>query len=354
MAGSSGLSVTALCGTIVSPGRHVFRGRHVVSLPLARLVAIAGLAGAVTGCTTDSSEMRLTLGHSLDPTHTVHQAMVFMDERLRTLSDGSMRIDIYPSGQLGSEREAIELLQIGSLAMTKVSASPLEGFVPLMKVFNLPYLFRDRAHNLAVLDSEIGQELLLATVDARLRGLGYYDAGSRSFYTTDRQIRSPDDLDGLKIRVQQSQTAMQMVSALGGAPTPISWGELYTALQQGVVDGAENNPPSFYTSGHYEVARYLTLDEHTAVPDLLLISERVWDSLSPQQQAWLQQAVDDSVVFQRELWQHDTQAALEAVEADGVEILRPDKDLFEANVQSMLAEYESSELGPLIRRIREL
>ena len=147
---------------------------------------------------------------------------------------------------------------------------------------------------------------------------------------------------------------MQMVAALGGSPTPIAFGELYTALQQGVVDGAENNAPSFYTSGHYEVARYLTLDEHTAVPDLLLISTRVWDSLDDRQQAWLQQAVDESVAFQRELWQRDTEAALDAVAADGVEILHPDKAAFEARVQAMLADYESSELGPLIRRIQDL
>ncbi|MDX1562404.1 MAG: TRAP transporter substrate-binding protein [Gammaproteobacteria bacterium] len=326
------------------------RLKHAVRSAFAACIAVVCAAG----CEPASPGLRLTLGHSLEPTHTVHHAMVFMDERLRALSGGTMYIDIYPSGQLGSEREAIELLQIGSLAMTKVSASPLEGFVPTMKIFNLPYLFRDHRHYLAVLDSAIGQELLLAPLDAKLRGLGYYDAGSRSFYTTDRQVGTPGDLDGLKIRVQQSQTAMQMVSALGGSPTPIAWGELYTALQQGVVDGAENNPPSFYTSGHYEVARYFTLDEHTAVPDLILISTRVWDSLTSQQQAWLTQAVDESVVYQRELWQRDTRAALEAVAAAGVEILQPDKRSFEAVVGPMLADYEQSELGPLIRRIRAL
>jgi tripartite ATP-independent transporter DctP family solute receptor len=238
--------------------------------------------------------------------------------------------------------------------MTKVSASPLESFVPLMKVFNLPYLFRDQDHFWAVLNSDIGRELLLAPVSARLRGLGYYDAGSRSFYTTDRPVMTPADLDGLKIRVQQSQTAMQMVSALGGSPTPISFGELYSALQQGIVDGAENNPPSFYTSGHYEVARYYSLDEHTAVPDLILISTHVWDLLTGQQQAWLQQAVDESVDYERELWQRDTEAALAAVKAAGVEIVHPDKAPFQSQVDAMLRQYESSELGPLIRRIREL
>jgi tripartite ATP-independent transporter DctP family solute receptor len=330
-----------------------FDARFPILTASRNVLAAVSLAG-IAACGPSASEVRLTLGHSLEPTHTVHQAMVFMDQRLRELSGDSMHIDIYPSGQLGTEREAIELLQIGSLSMTKVSASPLEGFVPAMKIFNLPYLFRDHQHFLDVLDSEIGHELLLAPVSVRLRGLGYYDAGSRSFYTTDRQIERPADLDGLKIRVQQSQTAMQMVAALGGSPTPISWGELYTALQQGVVDGAENNPPSFYTSGHYEVARYFTLDEHTAVPDLLLIATRTWDALNAEQQAWLQRAVDDSVIFQRELWQRDTQAALDAVAADGVEILRPDKAPFMSTVEDMLATFQSSDLGPLIRRIQEL
>lgn len=315
-------------------------------------IAVVGLALLCTACSESADTVHLTLAHSLEPAHTVHKAMVFMDERLREISGGRMQIDIYASGQLGDEREAIELLQIGSVAMAKVSAAPLEGFVPVMRIFNLPYLFRDRDHYFAVLDSAIGRELLRALESARLHGLGFYDAGSRSFYMTGHAIDSPDDLEGAKIRVQQSQTAMQMVRALGGSPTPIAYGELYTALQQGVVDGAENNPPSFYTSGHYEVARFFTLDEHTAVPDLVLISSRVWEALSPMQQAWLQQAVDESVVYQRELWQQDTAAALAAIEADGVAVSRPDKSVFETRVAGLLAEYESSDLGPLLERIR--
>jgi tripartite ATP-independent transporter DctP family solute receptor len=320
---------------------------------LSRRTFTTGLAATfAAGCAPRDDALHLTLGHSLEPTHTVHTAMVYMNERLREHSGGRMVIDIYPSGQLGTERESIELLQIGSLAMTKVSTAPLEGFVPQVRIFNLPYLFRDHEHFFAVLDGDIGAELLRAPVSVRLRGLGYYDAGSRSFYTTDRQVRTPADLNGLKIRVQQSQTAIQMVAALGGSATPIAWGELYTALQQGVVDGAENNPPSFYTSGHFEVARYFTLDEHTAVPDIVLVSEPVWTGLTDEERGWLQQAVDDSVVFQRELWKEDTQAALDAVAADGVTILEPDKAPFQANVQAMLTSYAQSDLGPLIERIK--
>jgi len=313
------------------------------------LLTLAILAG---GCSESSNVVHLKLAHTLDPTHTVHKAMVVMDQRLRELSGGAMVIDIYPSGQLGTERELIELLQIGSLAMTKVSASPLESFVPEMKVFNIPYLFRDRDHYIKVLDSSLGKQLLAAPTAVRLRGLGYFDAGSRSFYTTKKPVNTPEDLTGLKIRVQESQTAMKMVSSLGGSPTPISWGELYTALQQGVVEGAENNPPSFYLSHHYEVARYYTLDEHSAVPDILLMSDYVWQQLNPQQQQWVQQAVADAVSFQRKQWQIDTADALAAVTAAGVTVIRPDKKLFSDKVQTLLASYEGTPLGDMIKKIQ--
>ncbi|MCB0437094.1 MAG: DctP family TRAP transporter solute-binding subunit, partial [Mangrovimonas sp.] len=163
---------------------------------------------------------------------------------------------IYPNQQLGSERENLELLQIGSLDMTKVSVGVMENFAPKMKVFGLPFLFRDKQHAFNVLDGPIGKELLDEGEKYWLKGLCYYDAGSRSFYTKDKPVMTPEDLKGSKIRVMESVTAMDMVRSLGGAPTPISWGELYTSLQQGVVDGAENNPPSFYLSRHYEVCKF--------------------------------------------------------------------------------------------------
>ena len=248
---------------------------------LSFLVSMAFLA--LLGCRTEEGGRVLKLAHALDTSHPVHLAMVHMADRLAQLSDGSMRVEIHPNGQLGEERELVEMLQIGSIAMTKVSASPLESFVPEMNIFSIPYVFRDREHLWRILDGEIGQTLLAAGVDYQLRGLGYFDAGPRSFYTTDSPIRTPDDLTGLKIRVQQSNTSSRMVRVLGGSATPIDWGELYSALQQGVVDGAENNAPSFYLSRHYEICRYYTLDEHTWVPDVLLISTRVWDDLSAEE-----------------------------------------------------------------------
>ena len=209
----------------------------------------------LTGCEKQSATV-IKLAHVLDITHPVHKSMLYMADLVKEKSKGRMRIDIYPGGQLGNERELIELLQIGSLAMTKVSASPMESFVPEMKIFSIPYVFRNEDHLWKILNGEIGEKLLLAGHDYYLRGMCYYDAGSRSFYTKDQPINTPSDLRGLKIRVMKSKTAVEMVQALGGSATPISWGELYTALQQGVVDGAENNPPSFYLSRHYEVSQY--------------------------------------------------------------------------------------------------
>jgi len=297
----------------------------------------------------------LKLAHGLDPSHPVHQAMVHMADRCKEISKGELSIDIYPSGQLGSEQQCVELLQIGSLAITKVSAAVMESFTEEFKVLGLPYVFRSKAHSFSVLDGEIGDELLLSTEPFWIRGLCFYDAGSRSFYTIDKPITHPDDLKGMKIRVMKSITAMEMVKAQGGSPTPISWGELYTALQSGVVDGAENNPPSFYTSHHYEVCKYYSLNEHTMVPDVLIISQKVWKKLSTQEKEWLQQAADESVVVERKLWAESEKESLRIVQEAGVEINYPDKEPFAEKVEELLESYrENEKLFDLITRIREV
>jgi len=310
------------------------------------------LAGSVS-CSHQSGKRILRLGHGLDVNHSVHKAMVRMGEELKRLSGGRMELKIYPNQQLGTERECLELLQIGSLDMTKVSVGVLENFAPKMKVLGLPFLFRDRQHSFHVLDGPIGKELLNDSQKYWLKGLAYYDAGSRSFYTKETPIETPGDLKGLKIRVMESVTAVDMVNQLGGSPTPISWGELYTALQQGVVDGAENNPPSFYLSHHYEVCKYYSLDEHTVLPDVLLVGTQLWDRLSDQEKAWLQEAADRSVTYQRQLWKTSEEDALEAVKKAGVTILTPDKSLFAKKVAPVLESYKKDpELSILIDEIQ--
>ncbi len=299
------------------------------------------------------SQVILKLGHGLDTTHPVHKAMVFMAEKVREKSGGRMRVEIFPSEQLGNEKECIEALQLGYLAMTKTSSAPMEGFVPQMRVFGIPYLFRDAAHFWKVCNGPIGKKLLLSGESKRLRGLCYYDAGARSFYAA-RAINKPSDLAGMKIRVQSSIMSMKMVQAMGGSPTPIPWGELYTALDQGVVDGAENNTPSLRTSRHYEVCKYYSLDEHTRLPDILIISARVWNRLSPEQQRVLQEAVDESVEYQRKIWSEAEEADLKIVQTAGAQIVQPDKALFRDSVQSVWKEFEGTEIGDLIRQIQEV
>ncbi len=309
---------------------------------------------ALAGCSREREVTVIKLAHGLDSEHPVHKAMVFLGERLAEKSGGTMRVDVYSGGQLGTERESIELLQLGGLGMTKTSASVLEGFAPQFKVFGLPYLFRDEAHKLAVLDGPIGDEILAAPTAKFVRGLCYYEAGNRSFYAK-KPIRTPDDLVGLKIRVQESPMAFALIRAFGGSATPIAWGELYTSLQQGVVDGAENNPPSFHLSRHYEVCKFYTINEHTAVPDVLLVSEHLWQKLDDQQRRWLQEAADESAVEQRTLWEVATAKALEEVKKAGVEIIYPDKALFAARVASLHADAAKDPVvGDLDRRIAEV
>ncbi|PHN05560.1 TRAP transporter substrate-binding protein [Flavilitoribacter nigricans] len=319
----------------------------VYSLLLLLVIALS------SSCGTESRVKRLKLAHGLPTDHPVHQGMVFMADRLQEISGNRMAIDIYPSEQLGSERQCLELLQIGSLSMTKVSAAVMENFAPNIRVMSLPYIFRSREHAYNVLDGEIGRRLLIQGEEFWLRGLTYFDAGMRSFYTKDRPINKPEDVEGLKIRVQESKTAINLVRSLGGAPTPISYGELYTALQQGVVDGAENNPPSFYTSRHYEVCKYYSLNEHTAVPDILVIGTVAWNSLDEQEQQWLQQAADEAKVKQRVLWAEAEAEALAAVQEAGVEVIRPDKTGFMEKTAVVLEEYKDDpSVSGLIREIQ--
>lgn len=323
--------------------------RHI-SLFLTTLLFIL----LITGCKGTSDVNRLKLAHGLDPSHPVSQAMEYLADRCQEISGGKLVIDTYPSGQLGSEQQCVELLQIGSLAITKVSAAVMESFTEEYKALGIPYLFKSKEHAFSVLDGPIGKELLLSTEPFWIRGLCFYDAGARSFYTIDTPINHPDDLKGLKIRVMRSITSMENVKSLGGSPTPISWGELYTALQSGVVDGAENNPPSFYTSRHYEVCKFYSLNEHTMIPDVLIISKKIWDELSEEEQKWLQQAVDDSVIKQRELWAKSERESLEAVAEAGVTINYPDKEPFAERVQHIPELYKDNQtLYDLIQRIKK-
>ncbi len=318
------------------------------------ILLFASVAFFLTGCGGSDGVVNLKMGHGLDTTHPVHKGMVYMAEKAAEKSAGKIKIDIYPSEQLGNERELIEQLQIGSVAMTKVSSSALETFVPSMQVFALPYLFRDADHKWKVLNGAIGQQLLDEGAQKGLKGLVYYDAGARSFYTVDKPILEPADLQGLKVRTQQSPMAIKMIKAMGGSPTPISWGELYTSLQQGVVDGAENNPPSLYTARHYEVCKHYSLDEHTMVPDIVLISTIAWNKLSPEHQQILMESAKESVPYQIQLWEEFVAQSMEEMKAAGLTVYTPDKAPFQAQVQELWQEYDGTEIGELAKKIQEV
>ena len=315
--------------------------------------AFALITRAATAPGKAGAAIVLQLGHSLDTSHPVHLAMERMAERLAELSDGELLMRIAPNGQLGGETECIELLQRGALAMTKTSTAPLESFVPSMSLFGVPYAFRDEEQFWRVLNGPIGNELLDAVRPKGLVGLCWYDAGARSFYTRSTPVESPDDLEGLKIRVQNSPTAIRMVTALGGSPTPLSFGELYTGLQQGLVDGAENNPPSFWSSRHFEVCGEYTLNEHTRVPDVLLLSKKRWDRLNETQREWLRQAASESMAWQRRAWQARTKEAIEAVREAGVTVRRPELGPFRDRVAELHAAYEGTSVGELMARLDE-
>lgn len=299
----------------------------------------------------------IRLAHGLPETHPVHKAMVYMAEHLADKSGGAMRIDIFPSESLGSERELLQKLQLGgSIGIAKVSCAVMESFAPAYEVLSLPYIFRDDDHYWSALNGPIGREILDSGESVSLRGLCFYDAGFRSFYTVDRPIRTPKDLEGLKIRVQESPTARTLVNTLGGSAAPISWGELYSALQQGVVDGAENNPPSYYLSHHYEVAPFYSLNEHVAVPDVLLVSTHTWEQLTEQQRQWLQDAADESLSYERRLWNEMTDDCLAKLAKAGVEVIRPDRRPFVDEVQPMLNDFRAKDpkLADLLDRIEAI
>jgi len=318
-----------------------------------RLIIILFFLIGFASCKKKSDTKVLSLAHNLPQSHPVHKGILAFQKALDEKSDGKLKIKIFLDGQLGSEREALELLQIGSVAITKVSAAIMSNFVPDYKVLGIPYIFRDKEHYFNVLEGDIGKSLLEKGSKYWLRGLCFYDAGSRSFYTKDKAIRTPDDLKGLKIRVMNNQTSIDMVNALGGSATPMAYGELYTAIQQGVVDGAENNPPSFVSSNHFEVSKYYTLDEHSSIPDVLLIGTKYWNKLSEQEKKWVQEAADESAQAQKIYWAASVKASMQVIEEAGVEIIRPDKSLFADKSKSVLEEITKDEnLKKLVKQIQ--
>jgi tripartite ATP-independent transporter DctP family solute receptor len=330
----------------------IFRNSFIVVFIILTLIINLGCGGKGE---TAKGEVNFKLGHALDINHPVHKAMEFWADTLKKETDGRVKVKIYPSGQLGGEKELIEQLQMGTLDITKVSSAGLEAFVPQMKALGMPYLFKNKEHKWKVLNSAVGKELLAAGSDRGLVGIGYYEAGERSFYTKHGLIKTPADLKNLKIRVIKSPMAINLLKTLGASPTPISWGELYTALQQGTVDGAENNPPSFVSARHYEVCKYYSLDKHTSPMDVVMVGKKAWDKLSEADKAVMMKTFDISVEYQKKLWAEVVKKNFELLDSVGVKVIVPDQVPFLETVQPMYEEYAKDEvIGPLLEKIQAI
>lgn len=306
-------------------------------------------------CQEISQTKTLILAHSLPTGHPVHGAIMYFADLVRENSGGNLEVKVYPNSQLGSEREVLELVQIGSVGMTKVSAGTMANFSPKYKVLGIPYVFQDEAHAWRVLEGDIGREILESGQEYYLHGLVFYDAGSRSFYTKNKPIRTAEDVQGMKLRVMNDQMAIEMVNMMGGSATPMSFGELYTALQQGVVDGAENNAPSVVSSNHYEVCKYYCLDRHTLLPDVLVIGMSVWNSLDEEEKSWVTDAAERSLDVQKRLWEEAVEKDMKFLREQGMEIIEPDAESFREATQPMKDRLRQDPvMGDLLARIENL
>ena len=305
----------------------------------------------------DAGARVLQVAHGLPVSHPVHRGLEEMARLVEVKSGGRMKLQLFHSEQLGTEVECLEKAQAGTLAITKVSAGVIGNFVPVFQTFSLPYLFRDEEHFWQALDGEIGSGMLerLATkgdgTPSGLHGLAWYDSGSRSFYTK-RPVRGPGDLRGLKIRTMSDPVAMDMVQAMGGSPTPIAWGELYTALRHGTVDGAENNPPSLLSSRHFEICKHYILDHHSRIPDVLVMSAAEWNDLNDEEKRWITEAARESGIYQRKVWAEDSEKAIEQIKAAGVNVVEADLSAFAEQTKSVMEKHATGEIGELVEKIR--
>ena len=242
-------------------------------------------------------------------------------ELVEEKTNGRYKIDVYPGGQLGSEKSIVELLQLGAIDLTRVNTMPLTEFSKDVGVLSLPYLFENEESKWEQLNGELGRELLDTFEGTNLIGLAFYDSGERSIYNAKKPVKVPADLKGLKIRVQPSELAIDVFKAFGASATPMAYGEVYSAIQTGVIDGGENNWPSYYTSNHFEVAGYFTQNNYSGPPEIVLASQKLWDQLSEEDREIFREAAIESVETQREAWAELTAQSIDAVKEKGNEII---------------------------------
>jgi tripartite ATP-independent transporter DctP family solute receptor len=285
------------------------------------------------------------------------EAVVSMGRKLEAATGGRLSVQMYPSMQLGGEKEAIEQAQVGALALARVSVGPMGPLIPELNVFNLPFMFRDDAHMEQVIDGAIGDELLKKLSShptAGLIGLCWMNAGTRNVYNSRKPVKSIDDLKGLKIRMMGNPVFVDTMNALGGNGVAMGMDQLVNAMQTGVVDGAENNFPTYATGQHYRYAKYYSLTGHLMIPEILVFSKRTWDTLSPDDQGLIARLGKEAQQEQRKLWYAMEDKSIKQIEAAGVEIVKiDDKAPFQAAVKPVWDKY-ATQHAALIKRIQDL
>ncbi len=333
--------------------------RQIGSLKTNRrgVLALGSAALLSSGCADSSSNTKRSIyaADSQPVSYPSTAAVVALGEYLEEKTDGRLGVKFYPGGQLGSEGSTLEIAMFGGLDMTRTFSAALNNIAPLTKLFSLPFLFRSTAHQRAVIDSDIGEDIMESLENYNLRGIAIYDTGGRSFYTTDRLITHPSDLDGMKIRVPNSDIFLDTMRALGANPTPMNYGEVYQGLVQKVIDGAENNWPAYIASRHYEVASYMSETGHFRTPDMLIMSLRAWQSFSEDDQALIKEAARHSMGVMRNLWDAEVEKSKKALLDRGGEIL---SDIDSAPFRDLMApvyeKFVTPQLEPYLKKIERI
>lgn len=280
---------------------------------------VATTAACTLSAYADPLTLRTTDTHP--PDYPTVQALYYMSEHLARISDGRLNMKIYPGGQLGEEKDSLEITIFGGIDLNRVNLAPLNSIVPETIVLGMPFIFESIEHMRSVVDGPIGDDILAAMEPHGLIGLAFYDSGARSFYNVKRPIQTPADLEGMKIRVQNSELFVEMVSALGANPTPMSFGEVYESLVLGTIDGSENNWPSYESTRHYEVAGFYTRTEHSMAPEVLVMSKHRWERLSDEDRRLIREAARASVPVMRRLWDERVARSRELVFENGNEVI---------------------------------
>ncbi|GAA1763102.1 TRAP transporter substrate-binding protein [Kocuria aegyptia] len=320
--------------------KKTLSGLLTATLALSALTGCSAEKGDVSQEATREDPMVLRLAHNLSDTHVTSQALTAFAEDVARSSEGRIVVDIYGNGQLGSETQVLGQLTQGIIDMTRVSSPGLAGYDQGYHAFGLPYVFESEEEYYQAMDSPEMREYFQSTQDEGFVGLTYYTSGARSFYTTDTPIRTAEDLRGLKIRVQDMRSQTGLLDTLGGTPVVMAFGDIYTALQTGMIDGAESNETALTQSKHGEVAKTFSVSEHTRIPDMLVISSDAWGRLSPEDQQLLVDAAEESTESHKGAWAESIDEAVAAAKEMGVTFVTDvDIEAFQEDTRPLVDEY---------------